>query len=117
MVLQGIENVRFEVITLAHELGHHESFKQGERPPGYTTLMKDWGDGTRHPDRQEISLILSEEQRAWNYGRRLLQHMGFTEWASFNMRQREGMSSYREVLFSGRRIGEVEAGNSEAGDV
>lgn len=59
--------------TLAHELGHHESFLTGEYTDELISLAAS-DDLYERPDRVDRALreaMLEEERRAWRYGREI----------------------------------------------
>lgn len=58
-------------ITLAHELGHHESWLQGDCIDDVYTIMMD-DDGNADAPEELRRAWLEEEERAWRYGRAIL---------------------------------------------
>ncbi len=83
-----------ELITLAHELGHHESFLRG------TYTEED------HARPEECYL---EEIRAWTHARTILEEHGFEDWRSFEFQEREALEGYRVGLgLSYARAAELE---------
>lgn len=84
--------VRFELITLAHEWGHHRSYVAGTSPPSNVSDKFHAGTAAAH----EEKLVLREEQRAWNYARRELQRRGFSDWPWFDTCEADALEEYQK---------------------
>lgn len=85
-----------ELITLAHELGHHHvwtALKSG-RPFSEETPVESF----------------EEEVKAWAWGRRILELEGFCAWAEFEARERDALKGYRDGL----KISEADAAAIDA---
>jgi hypothetical protein len=87
-----------ELITLAHELGHAQSWRLGYR----TTVYLDVVDRVYEPGRSfafdEAVLVLDEELRAWRFARSILGQKGFTKWAAFDEHKTRALAIYCERL-------------------
>jgi hypothetical protein len=92
-----------DLLTLAHEYGHHLSHQKGQRSSSYeaalaaTTGEVGWTALATLPDDQKAE-VFAEESRAWDYGKAVLAEIGYDggEW------QREhiaaSLSHYRDRL-------------------
>jgi hypothetical protein len=72
-----------ELISFAHELGHHESASRG------TFCQFD--------EAQPVETY-EEEVRAWTFGRAILVQMSFADWGAFAERERASLLGYRVGL-------------------
>jgi hypothetical protein len=72
-----------ELISLAHELGHHESALRG-------LFCK--------PDDTKQEQTFEEEIRAWSFGRAILGKTQYLDWSAFEERERRALDGYREGL-------------------
>lgn len=70
----AIENDLVATITLAHELGHHESWLRGDCVDDVYAIMMD-DDGNADAPEALRRAWLEEEERAWHYGRALLREV------------------------------------------
>jgi hypothetical protein len=90
--------------TLAHEFGYALSFMAGEQCARYLEIIdrpdSGHGDGEMGAGLSEAdkALVFEEEYRAWEYGRRELQAVGFTEWSSFELDRLASLNDYRRRL-------------------
>jgi hypothetical protein len=89
-----------ELFTLAHEGGHAESWRRGERPAGSYEQDVDRPptDWQSFPEEAKRT-ILDEEARAWRYGREALAREGFDDWAAFDAAESAGLARYRLFLW------------------
>ena len=69
-----IENDLVATITLAHELGHHESWLRSDCADDVYAIMMD-DDGNADAPEALRRAWLEEEERAWRYGRALLREV------------------------------------------
>jgi len=72
-----------ELISLVHELGHHESKLRG--------LFCS-------PDNAKLEQTYEEEIRAWSFGRTILAKTQYLDWSAFEERERRALDGYREGL-------------------
>lgn len=82
-------------ITLAHELGHHESWLRGDAEDEvYAAAL----DGTDSVTLRQA--IFDEEERAWRYGRELLERLApaFPAFVQFDSASRTAIEGYRVGL-------------------
>ncbi len=87
-----------EVWTLADELGHWRSWAGNERPSGYDELVA--ADAReRWSDLPEVSrMVIFDEVRAWQHGRRLAAEVGFEDWVAYVKRAQQSLRTYCEKL-------------------
>jgi hypothetical protein len=72
-----------ELVSLSHELGHHDSAVRGSFWP---------------LDEARPLLTYEEEVRAWLLGRNILLRRNYAEWSAFEERERRSLSQYRQGL-------------------
>lgn len=88
-----------DAAVLAHEMGHHQAWLNGEEHPDYrrlTDLVPTEGPSVLRPIRDAVMI---EESRAWDYARADLQSLGFTAWEAFELQRATMLASYRNGLF------------------
>lgn len=89
------EGAMEELLTIAHEFGHAESFKRGLRGDGYLEAANKVTQGNFAAlSERERCLVLSEERRAWRFGRENLAHAGFDDWSAYWQRRARALRDY-----------------------
>lgn len=87
-----------ELITLAHEYGHHLRMKNGEREPGYKEMIDlrvcDW---LARP-KVEREKVYREEAAAWVYAESTLRELSFEDWSAFEADRDLSLADYRQKL-------------------
>lgn len=86
-----------DVITLAHECGHHISDALGHHTPAYRSA-RDRIDNHLRVTGAQATLITREERRAWKLAWAVLNRLEFKEWPPFREAAQRGLRSYREGL-------------------
>jgi hypothetical protein len=89
-----VDDPVFEVLTLAHEGGHADSWRQGYRTAPYVAVVDRALEPEARFESAEALLILDEECRAWLYGRARLCGVGFMKWDRFEERKAEALEIY-----------------------
>jgi len=88
-------------ILLAHELGHHESWLRGDTSDDFEHLMASTPravyDEPETLPRATKDEIVTEEARAWRYGRHILRFAlpDFTAWGDYDRIAAESVEGYR----------------------
>lgn len=82
-----------ELVILAHEAGHFESQERSLRTEELLTAS-DRFEAEEILTPIEKKLILREELRAWEFGRRRLATREFTDWARFDGHIQAGLEQY-----------------------
>lgn len=91
-------------IFLAHELGHHESWSRGDTSDALEDLMTFRPavvyDTPAHVERSMREEVYAEEERAWKYGREILNAVipDFCAFVRFDELTEENLLGYREGL-------------------
>jgi hypothetical protein len=98
-----------ELVTLAHELGHAQSWLEGHHTASYLAISTDVLEGRGPFTDEQVALVLDEESRAWNRGQRTLAEMGAGSAVTASL-QVNREASLREYC---RRLGAAEARWSE----
>jgi hypothetical protein len=85
-------------IVLAHEMGHHQRWRNGEEAAAYRAIVD-----TPHETWPGLPLdsrraILTEETRAWVYARGDLKALGFTDWPAFEAARAPALGGYANHL-------------------
>lgn len=89
-----------ELLTLAHEAGHFDSWHQRTRPSNFEHLsdrLRNKVSG-RPLSTVEQKTIWNEEIRAWEHARDRLEELGFTAWEVFGAGKGRSLASYRQRL-------------------
>lgn len=63
-----------ELISLAHERGHEQSWRERTYP---------------------VTMTMVEERRAWSHAEKLLRALGFQEWSAFHVHKQESLDEHR----------------------
>ena len=84
-----------DLITLAHEYGHHISNEKNLRTYDYEQALKLFNgkDGLGLSISQQ-DLILKEEKQAWNFGREVLISFNFENLKDYDIREKDGLKNY-----------------------
>lgn len=94
---QALGHTWDDVMTLAHEMGHAESERQGTATDGYKRAVLRT-DRKESLSPEQARLILDEEKRAWVNARRILQSFGFESWTDFDEKVEASLNIYRQKL-------------------
>ncbi len=86
---------REDLIDLAHELGHHDTYRTGG------------GLGKYRPDLPRGTY--AEELWAWRLGRGILEDEGFDDWELFTSRRQSALDGYARGLGLGTQVDDVTA--------
>jgi hypothetical protein len=95
LVTQPLE----DLITVAHEYGHHSSYVAGEQSEELwiaSHVLCESRD--RCLTEREGNLVLGEESRAWSNGRRVLAEIGFDDWERYDSRASAGLEVYKTEI-------------------
>ena len=97
------EDAMNELLTLAHELGHWQSWTSDPARYVRQTHLADLPPS--QVSREDANLVLEEEERAWSFARPLLsEHTGFRDWPVFEVRRERALDIYRELYGAGERV-------------
>ena len=94
---QKQEDPTQELLTLAHEFGHHQSFLDHNRTSEYEELV-DKSAEWKYLKPEQKQIILNEEIRAWKYAKNTLQKLGFSDWEQFKKRKTDSLYRYQKLL-------------------
>lgn len=93
-----------ELITLAHECGHYVSFTQGNCTQEYRAAARAQKTLLKGPEnivsKEQETIYMADEHRAWAFGRKELEALGFQEWEAFDAAHARALREY-ERIFSG----------------
>lgn len=89
------EDAMEELLTIAHEFGHAQSFMRGLRGESYLGAADKVTAGEFAAlSERERCLVLSEERRAWRFGRENLARVGFDDWSEYWQRRARALREY-----------------------
>jgi hypothetical protein len=85
-------------IVLAHEMGHHQRWRNGEEAASYRAIVD-----TAHATWPGLPLdtrraILAEETGAWTYAKVDLESLGFAAWPAFEAARVPALKGYATHL-------------------
>ena len=90
-----ITTLKDELIIVAHEYGHYLSDENKYRDEFYDSSIKKF-HAKKNLTIEEEKSIFDEEKRAWNYAKKKLKELGFTDFDSFKTREHEALEIYKD---------------------
>jgi hypothetical protein len=94
-LLEGAKDLEAELITMAHEFGHHHSVYDE-----YEAVLKDFKADPSSVLSQDLQNLYDEELFAWERGKAVLRDLGFRNWRRFRAQRIESLKTYHRALFS-----------------